>query len=317
MTDLTDRSALNRRRFLVRTATGGLGLALARAANAADPPGKGFVDAHSHIWTTDLAKYPLANGQPASVLAPPSFTADELLGICRPLGVDRVVLIQHKPYHGLDNRYLADAIAAYPGVFGGVACIEAAAPRPDLDMLRLKPLGFRGFRITPGEGGASRWSESEGMRQMWACAAANNLAICPLIGADHLNQVDEMCGRFPETKVVVDHFARIGGDGEFRESDLAQLAALAKRPLVHVKISAFYFLGQKKPPYRDLVPMIRRVFEAFGPRRLMWGSDSPYQLGAPNTYAASLELVQNGLEFLSAEDRDSLMRRTAESLFFA
>lgn len=306
---------LGRRDFLSLAAAQGLALVAASRA-AADAPGKGFVDAHSHIWTTDLASYPLANGQPASVLAPPSFTADELLALCRPLGVDRVVLIQHKPYHGLDNRYLADAIAGYPGVFGGVACIEAASPRPDLEMLRLKSLGFRGFRITPGEGGTARWSESEGMRQMWNCAAASGLSICPLIGADSLPQVAEMCSRFPETSVVIDHFARIGGDGEFRETDLQQLTGLAKHAHVHVKVSAFYFLGQKKPPYRDLVPMIRSLFDAYGPQRLMWGSDCPYQLGGPNTYAASLELMQSGLDFVSADDRDWLLRRTATSVFF-
>jgi predicted TIM-barrel fold metal-dependent hydrolase len=320
MTPMPDRplhlAARNRREFLSRALAQGVGLSLAGGLCAAAAEPEGIVDAHSHIWTPDIERYPLANGQPASVLAPPSFTADELLAVARPLGVDRVVLIQHKPYHGLDNRYLADAIAAYPGVFGGVACIEAAAPRPDLEMQRLKSLGFRGFRITPGEGGTTRWSQSEGMRLMWAVAAAEGLAICPLIGADHLNQVEEMCGRFPDTRVVIDHFARIGGDGEFRDADLKQLTGLARFPHVHVKVSAFYYLGRKRPPYDDLVPMIRRVFEAYGPSRLMWGSDSPYQLGGENSYAASLKLMREGLDFLTDEDRSWLLRKTATAVFF-
>ena len=54
---------------------------------------------------------------------------DELLAIARPLGVSRVVLIQHRPYFGVDNSYLADVIAAYPGVFSGVACIAAEAEK--------------------------------------------------------------------------------------------------------------------------------------------------------------------------------------------
>lgn len=307
---------LSRRGFLAGVAAG-TGVLAVSATQAAEAPGKGFIDSHSHIWTTDLARYPLAKGQPASVLAPPSFTADELLALARPNGVDRVVLIQHKPYHGLDNRYIADAIAAYPGVFSGVACLEAAAPHPDVEMLRLKTQGFRGFRIAPGEGGTARWRDSEGMRVMWACAEAHGLAMCPLIGADFLPQVHEMAERHPNVNVVVDHFARIGGDGMFRDSDLTLLTDLARFPKVHVKVSAFYYLGSKQPPYRDLVPMIRRVFEAFGANRLMWGSDCPYQLGGPNTYPASLELIQNGLEFLSDADRDALLRTTAARVFFS
>jgi predicted TIM-barrel fold metal-dependent hydrolase len=251
------------------------------------------------------------------VLAPASFTDQELLALARPNGVSRVVLIQHRPYHGVDNRYIADAIAAHPGVFGGVACIEAGSPRPDIEMLRLKTLGFRGFRITPGEGGTARWRDSEGMRMMWACAQAHGLAICPLIGADSLPQIDEMAALHPESNVVIDHFARIGSDGMFRDSELKLLTDLAKYPKVHVKVSAFYYLGQKKPPYRDLVPMIRRVYDAYGANRLMWGSDCPYQLGAGNSYPASLELVQKGLDFLSDEERKLLLKTTAERVFFA
>jgi predicted TIM-barrel fold metal-dependent hydrolase len=306
---------MHRRDFLAIAAAQALAASLSAADESAGRDG--VIDAHSHIWTQDVARYPLAKGQPASVLAPPSFTAEELLALVNPLGVSRVVLIQHKPYHGLDNSYLADAIAAHPGVFGGVACIEAAAPRPDVEMLRLKSLGFRGFRITPGEGGTDRWSQSDGMRQMWRCAAEHDLAICPLIGADSLDQVDEMCERFPKTKVVVDHFARIGGDGEFREDEISRLADVARHAETHVKISAFYFLGRKQPPYDDLLPMIRRLRDAFGASRLMWGSDSPYQLGGGNTYAASLDFVRQGIPFFSEKERQDLLRGTAERIFFA
>jgi predicted TIM-barrel fold metal-dependent hydrolase len=297
---------------------GAAGVLAAPVAGGAEPVKlDGFVDAHSHVWTDDVAKYPLVNGQPASKLIPRTFTADELLAIARPLGVSRVVLIQHRPYFGVDNRYLADVIAAYPGVFSGVACIAAEEPAPDREMVRLKRLGFRGFRITPGEGGAGRWIDSPGINRMWAIAPKEGLAICPLIGPDNIVQVDEMCWKNPETTVVVDHFARVGQNGDFPEADVKSLVGLAKHPKVHVKVSAFYFLGQKTPPYRDLVPLIRRVYDAFGPTRLMWGSDCPYQLGGGNNYAASLELIQKGLDFLSDSDRRAVLKETATRVFFA
>jgi predicted TIM-barrel fold metal-dependent hydrolase len=83
-----------------------------------------------------------------------------------------------------------------------------------------------------------------------------------------------------------------------------------------VKISAFYALGQKKPPHLELIPMIKALYEAFGPQRLMWASDSPYQIQGANNYGASISLVRDKLDFITAEDRQWLLRKTAERVFF-
>lgn len=312
-----------RRNFLGFAALAAAGLATRRPALAAQdvpesPPDldAGFVDAHSHIWTPEVEKYPLAEGQTAADLKPPSFTAEELLALAKPLGVTRVVLIQHKPYHGLDNSYLADMIAKHAGRFSGVACIDAEAAEPEREMARLRAQGFRGFRIRPGEGGTDKWSDSAGMRRMWDFAAQERLAICPLIDAGDLPQVEEMCARFPRTTVVIDHFARIGVDGTIRDADLDLLVMLARHERIHVKVSAYYALGKKRPPYDDLIPMIRRLHQAYGPHRLMWGSDSPYQLAAPNSYAESLALVRERINFWSDADRDAVLRLTASETLF-
>ena len=84
-----------------------------------------------------------------------------------------------------------------------------------------------------------------------------------------------------------------------------------------VKISAYYALGKKMPPYDDLIPLIRRVCDSFGPARLMWASDCPYQLGGTNTYGASIDLIKKRIDFLSADDRQWLLRKTAEKVFFS
>ncbi|MCX7388667.1 MAG: amidohydrolase family protein [Planctomycetales bacterium] len=75
-------------------------------------------------------------------------------------------------------------------------------------------------------------------------------------------------------------------------------------------------IQKTQPPYLDLVPMIKRLFDAFGPDRLMWASDCPYQLTAPSTYAAPIAIVRHRLDFVSADDRRKLLRTTAESKFF-
>ncbi len=83
-----------------------------------------------------------------------------------------------------------------------------------------------------------------------------------------------------------------------------------------VKVSAFYALGKKKSPYVDLAPMMRRLLDAYGPKRLMWATDCPFQVQGDHTYAGSIELVRDRLDFLSAADRQWLLRKTAERVFF-
>ena len=290
--------------------------AAASMVQGADAKPAGYIDAHSHIWTRDLAKYPLDGKQTVDDLKPASFTTEELLELAGKNGVGRVVLIQHKPYHGLDNSYITDSIAKYPGRFSGVACIEADQAHPEHDMDKLFQLGMRGFRIRPGEGGKDLWKDSAGMCAMWAHAAQQGSAMCPLIGSDDLPQVETMCTKYPDTSVVIDHFARIGVNDSIEESSLKSLTDLAKHKHVHVKISAYYALGAKKPPHTELIPMIRRLISAFGVERLMWGSDSPYQIVPPNTYSDSVKLITERCDFLSAKERDQLLRGTAEKVFF-
>ncbi len=288
----------------------------AEAAGDDAPAVNGIIDAHSHIWTRDIAAYPLAKGKTLDDLDPPSFTTQELLDTVQPLGVKRIVLIQHRPFHGIDNSYMTDTIAQHPGVFSGVGCIDASAAHPEREMDRLRKLGVHGFRIRPGEGGADRWADSKGMCTMWRHAGETGLAICPLVNPEFLPEVDAMCGQYPETTVVVDHFGRVGVDGTIRDSDVANLARLARHKNAHIKVSAFYALGKKQPPHTELVPMIRRLYDAFGPERLMWASDSPYQLVGGNTYADSLALIRDRIDFLTPSDKQWLLRKTAARVYF-
>ena len=278
-----------------------------------------WIDAHSHIWPAETDKFPLANGQTKKDLNPPSFTDDELMALARPEGVGRVVLIQHSGYHLFDNSYLIDAVRRHPKLFRIQGMVDDLQQNPGEAMKKLLPQGVTGFRITPfiRKGvTASNWLETPGMIEMWKTAATTRQPMCLLIDAAQLPATDQMCERHPDTPVVIDHFARIGVDGQMRDSDIANLCQLARHKYATVKISAYYALGQKKPPHDELIPMIKKLYETFGPQRLMWASDSPYQVQGVNTYKASISLVRDRLDFISKDDRDWLLRKTAEKVFF-
>ncbi len=275
----------------------------------------GVVDAHVHVWTPDLDRYPLADRFTKADMQPASFTADELLAAARPLGIARVVLIQMS-YYGFDNRYMLDCMAAHPGVFGGVAIVDPEQADVADTMRELAARGVRGFRLYTNREKAEAWQHSEGIKRMWAAGAEQNLAMCLLADPDALPAVETMCEAFPNTPVVIDHFARIGMRGAVDSQQLALLCDLARFPTVHVKVSAYYALGRKQPPYDDLQPMIRQLRDAYGAQRLMWASDGPFQLAEGQGYEPSLALIRNRCRFLTAADRDAILHGTAGRLFY-
>lgn len=307
---------LTRRDALCMGATGVAALMVETDSAAGEAEAKklpqGFIDAHSHIWSPDVKRYPLTKGKTKADLAPPSFTAEELLAIAGKHGVGRVVLIQHIGYHGYDNSYMIDMARQHAGRFSIVAAIDENQKRPQDAMRILKKQGVRGFRIRP-EGRGDKWLDSDGMAAMWKCAAEENFAMCTLLNPPELAAVDRMCAKFPETTVVVDHFGRASGD---KPKELDALCRLARHENTYVKVSAFYAHDKKQPPYLDLKPKIQRVLNAFGSERLMWGSDCPYQIEGNHTYAASVALIRDRLDFLTKTDREWLLRKTAESVFF-
>jgi predicted TIM-barrel fold metal-dependent hydrolase len=277
----------------------------------------GYIDAHSHVWTPDVAKYLLARSFTVDQMNPRSFTAEELLDVCRPSGVYRVNLIQMS-YYEFDNSYMLDMIAKYPDRFVGTAIVDPLGADPDKAMRDLRPKGVRAFRIQPhySRQGLATWLEPEGYKAMFAESERSMLALSCLIDPEGLGEVDRMCRAYPSAPVVIDHLARIGVDGQIRDTHVQALCDLAQHPRVYVKVGAFYALGKKTPPYLDLAPLIRRVLHAFGSRRLMWESDCPFQV-VDHTYEDSIALVRDRLDFLSEDDRRWLLARTAERLLFS
>lgn len=286
-------------------------------ANASATPRKDLplIDAHSHIWSNDTSQFQLAPGMTTADLAPSSFTDEELMAVAEPEGVGRVVLIQHTLFHGYDNSYLIDAWRRHPDRFRVVGMVDDLRPNADRAMKQLLKQGVTGFRIRPRKG-ITNWLQTEGMQLMWKTAAETRQSMCCLINPTDLSAVNDACRQNPETPVVIDHFARIGIDGTIRDADVKSLCDLAQYRHVKVKISAYYALGRKQSPHHELIPMIKTLFEAFGADRLMWASDSPYQIDPENSYRSSISLIRDHIDFVSETERSLLLSGTAEKTFF-
>lgn len=331
MHDSIPTRELSRREWLRQNVQVGGGLALTSLAGGVGLPStsfaeeqavnpvEGFIDAHVHVWTPDTVQFPLAEGFSKENMKPPSFMPAQLLEHARPCGVGRIVLIQMSFYR-YDNTYMLDTMKRYPRVFSGVAIIDSSLSADTIrsQMDEFKTEAVRGFRLHPPAGKpVDAWFETPGIATMFEHGKKNGQAMCLLINPDALPMVARMCEKFADTRVVIDHFARIGADGTIRDTDLDHLCKLATFKHTYVKVSAFYALGKKQAPYLDLAPMIRKLLDAYGPERLMWATDCPFQLNGDNTYLGSLQLIRDRLDFLSLGDKEWLLRRTAEKVFFS
>ena len=265
-----------------------------------------WIDAHIHLWTSDVDSFPLAGGQTAADLDPPDFTPEIYLRHARPSGIGKVVIVQ-TGYHEFDNSYAIDALERFPGVFSAIGIVDEMKEDVREEMEALKARGVRGFRIGVDYDGP-QWD------RLFEAAAQTGQAMCPLTHPVGAAAIREMAARHPDTTVVVDHMARVGEREPVNDAHIELLTDIATLPNTHVKISRLHALGDG-PPHDDLIPMIRRVIDAFGPGRCMWGSDSPYQV-VKETMEDSISVVRDKLG-LSESDRDQILRGTAERLFFS
>ncbi len=308
----------NRRDFLT-TVGSSLAMSPLVASQAREilgaPIGEDWIDAHVHVWTPDTEGYPISPPYQKKDMVPESFTPEQLFEHSKPSGVGRVVLIQMSFYH-FDNRYMLDCMEKWKGIFSGVAIVDDSKANVSDTMKELSRKGVRGFRLYADRAKVARWNESPGVPNMWRTAADEGLAICLLANPDALPLIDAMCQKFPKTRVVIDHFARIGVSGTIESSPLDDLCKLARFENVYVKTSAFYALGKKKAPYLDLGPMIERMLKSYGANRLMWASDCPYQVVDGHRYADSIALIRDKLDFLTAEDKRWMLQKTAEKVYF-
>lgn len=108
------------------------------ATSPAHSGGVRYIDAHSHVWTTDVAAYPLLPGvrvgDSEAGWTVHSWTGEELLAVAAPSGVGRAVLIGHGLIYGYDNTYMLACCRAHPDRFRVVAQIDDRLPGIDSTM---------------------------------------------------------------------------------------------------------------------------------------------------------------------------------------
>jgi predicted TIM-barrel fold metal-dependent hydrolase len=270
------------------------------------------VDTHMHVWTTDWERYPFS--PPEATMKPPadSNTAEEVIAVMERHGVDFMVLVQVR-YYGWDNRYLADCLRRYPGKFAAQGLIDPRDPAAaDRLTVWMREHGFSGVRLSPSYDRHAEWLDNRETEPLWRRAEELGAVLNFLIREEQLPQLEAIASRFPGVPVVVDHMGYPDIEG-----DTANLRRLARLPNVYVKVTEFYNHSKTKQfPYSDVLPTVRRVYDAFGPRRLLWGTGfvRGERVGRI-PYGQELELIRAHVPFFSADDLEWILGRTALTLW--
>ena len=266
-----------------------------------------FIDSHVHVWKHDAA-FPFAAG--ANVPAEDA-SAEMLLELMRTNDVSRTVLIQVIHYRW-DNSYLADVLKRYPREFRGVCRVNPEDPGAPDELRRLtEQHGFRGVRLSPAAGPEGDWIRGPLMRPLWRRCAELKVPMTLLIPVTRLPEVHSLIEANPELQVVIDHMADSPLD---QPEKLELLLALARYPKVFVKISHMWSLSKQVFPYPDATVQVKRLYDGFGAKRLMAGTDWPI---VPQlvSYAQRVELFREHLDFLTVADRLQILSKTAQEVW--
>ncbi len=271
---------------------------------AAADPGYRIVDPHVHVWKHDAA-FPFAAG---AKVPDWDATPEMLLALMKANGITKTVIIQviHYKY---DNSYLAAVLKQYPQYFRGVCRVDPLDPAaPDhLSQISGQP-GFHGVRLSPAADASGDWISGPLMPPLWKRCQSLRAPMMLLAPITRVPDIQKLVERFPELTVVIDHMADCPVN---QPLELEKLVALVRYPKVFVKISHTWSLSKQKYPWLDAQRLVKRLYDTFGPKRLMWATDWPIAKERA-TYAQRLTVVKDDMAFLNADDKSWILSKTVE-----
>src|SRR5262245_13101591 len=231
-------------------------------------------------------------------------------------GVDHAVLIQMREEY--DNEYQFECVRRYPGRFASVVLVDHGRPDAPAQLARLAEQGAVGVRLradvrSPGDDPLAIWREAERLGLAVSCQGGG--------GALASSQFAELVAAVPRLPIVLEHLAGqhgLSGRGQAVERSggrrvddggLEAVLDLARFPNVYVKITGLGEFAERAMPVthpfpfvRPIPPLLDQFCDAFGPDRLMWGSDYP-PVSIREGYANALQLPVQELAGRSEADR--------------
>ena len=131
-----------------------------------------------------------------------------------------------------------------------------------------------------------------------------------LVRSVHLPYLLKCLTRHPELRAVIDHGSKPNiAAGEWQPwAD--SISTIAKQTSAYCKISGLITEASDSQTYDDVMPYVDHLINAFGPERLIWGSDWPV-LNLAGKYNGWHNATTAGIKSLTEQDRDKIMGHNA------
>ena len=231
--------------------------------------------------------------------------------------VDKATLIQFTDQ--TDNRYIIECARRFPGRFSPVVIVDTQKPDASEVLRRWVKKGAEGIRLR-----AVMRSQGKDPLAIWRTCAELKLPVS-CAGREHEFGADEfykLVQEVPDAPIVIEHLGHPKLDGLSLYETYRKVLALAKFPNIYIKVPGLGEICKRPHPFQQpfysvhgVPPLIKMVYEAFGPKRMMWGSNYPPSSQLEGYANTLCYLVEHLASFCSEEDRKWIMGKTALSIF--
>ena len=271
------------------------------------------VDAHQHFWDIESGRY--AWPTPADGPIYRTFTHADLQPELDAAGIDATVVVQ--TVDTLDDTdsmlALSDRHAFIGAVVGWVPLTGASGVEAALDA-RPHPR-LRGIRHLVHRDPDPDWLVRSDVAQGLDVLARRGLAFDVVaVFPNHLRLVPSVADRHRDLTFVVDHLAKPPFRADGWEAWRDELRRAAERPNVVAKLSGLDTAAGPGWTVDDIRPAIEVALEAFGPDRLMFGSDWPV-CRLVSTYGEVVVAIRGLVAHLSPTERDAVLGGTAARVY--
>lgn len=267
------------------------------------------IDSHHHFWKYNEKEYGWMDERMARIRR--DFLPADLKREIDRAGIDGVVSVQARQTVE-ETRFLlalAERREFIKGVVGWVPLIDPNVREAMAEFSAQKKL--KGYRHVLHDEQDDRYMMRDDFNSGVNAVTEAGLIYDILIFERHLPQTIEFVDRHPRQVFVVDHIAKPRIRDGYLSPWQSRINELARRENVYCKISGLATEADwQNWTEAELKPYLDTVVEAFGPKRLMFGSDWPVCLLAVE-YARWSRIVTEYVASLTAAEQSRILGGTA------
>ena len=259
-----------------------------------------IVDAQVHIWSSGKPTNPNHRQVPV-------YSKDDVLREMAEAGVDAAIIHPPASWDPSSNELAVEAARQHPDRFAilGNFPLDKPESRGLIDGWKQRP-GMLGLRFVFLQAHQRSWPTDGTIDWLWPAAERAGLPVA-LHASLFMPTVGQIADKHPRLKLIVDHLGRTSGTKDDAAwASLPEMLALAKYPNVAVKATGAPSYSSQPYPYRNIHDHLRRIYEAFGPQRLFWGTDITRM---PCSWRQCVTLFTDELPWLTPRDKELIMGR--------